>query len=182
LWLRIFIDSVKSSLHQYAVEVMKLSDNVASNYILSARKCTMIPVLQEAIKRLEVQIGISQEMSEDIKRIQDLESKRTGKSVGIEDALQASVHAYLEKNDPIKRASRILFKKSNVLRRTNQVRHSGNKTIPALEKHQVIARDRGQCTHINDGKRCDNKRWTDIHHIVSRAIACEHLGHLKRVL
>jgi hypothetical protein len=234
--LKVFLDAGKDSLHQYAREVMSLSDNVASNYILSARKCTLIPVLQEALldgslsvskvrkaasvltlenkekwpvwidkmktlssnklerevargnpkaaviegmkyvsgDRLELKVGISQEMSEDIKKVQDLASKRTGKSVTIEDALQASVHAYLEKKDPVKRAERILSKKSNVLRHASQVRHSGNKTIPALEKHQVIERDRGQCTHISDGKRCHNKRWTDIHHIVSRAIGGDH--------
>jgi hypothetical protein len=234
--LRIFLDLGKSSLHQYAVEVMKLSDNVASNYILSARKCTMIPVLQEAIKdgsvsvsnvrkaasvltlenkeqwpvwidkmktlsskklerevakenpraatpermkyvsenRLELQVGISQEMSEGIKRIQDLESKRTGKSVTIEDALQVSVHAYLEKNDPIKKAARILSKKLTALRHSNPAIQSGKKAIPAFEKHQVITRDQGQCTYINDGKRCENSRFTETHHIIARALGGDH--------
>jgi hypothetical protein len=91
--------------------------------------------------RLELQVGISHEMSENIKKVQDLESKRTGKSLTIEDALQASVYAYLKKNDPVKRAERILSRKSNVVRHANQVRHSGNKAIPALEKRQVMARD-----------------------------------------
>jgi hypothetical protein len=50
--------------------------------------------------RLELKIGISQAMFEKIKKVQDLESKRLGKSVSIEEALEASIDVYLEAKDP----------------------------------------------------------------------------------
>jgi hypothetical protein len=41
------------------------------------------------------------------------------------------------------------------------------KPLTAEQKHTVFARDKGQCTHINDqGERCDADRWLDVHHIV----------------
>jgi len=43
------------------------------------------------------------------------------------------------------------------------------KRIPlrAAQKHAVFLRDQGRCTHVGmDGKRCNQDRWVDVHHIV----------------
>jgi hypothetical protein len=31
-------------------------------------------------------------------------------------------------------------------------------------KHAIQKRDRAQCTHLHQGKRCTEQRWLDIHH------------------
>jgi 5-methylcytosine-specific restriction endonuclease McrA len=152
--------------------------------------------------RLELRMGISQEMFEQLKRVQDLESKRTAHPATLEDTLQVLLQVYLEVKAPEKRAERVLKRrerleetkidkkdgaetqKLSVLRRTNRVKQSGNsselgnlseqnkrRAIPALVKHQIQSRDRGQCTHSDlFGKRCENRRWTEIHHIVPWAV------------
>jgi hypothetical protein len=146
--------------------------------------------------RLELRMGISQEMFEQLKRVQDLESKRTAHPATLEDTLQVLLQVYLEVKAPEKRAERVLKRrerseknetdneikaetqKLSVLRRTNRVKESGNsselsnkRAIPALLKHQIQSRDQGQCTHTDlFGGRCENKRWTEIHHIVPWAV------------
>ena len=39
------------------------------------------------------------------------------------------------------------------------------RVIPAHLKHSVQTRDQAQCTHSKSGKRCQERRWLDIHHI-----------------
>jgi 5-methylcytosine-specific restriction endonuclease McrA len=233
---KLFLDLGLTSLFQYAVGALGLSEDVASNFILAARKSKQIPILKEAIEngsvsvskirkaasvltlenkeewpqwidkmktfssrelerevakenpkeavpertkyvsenRLELKMGISQEMLDQFKKIQDLESKRTGKAVSLEETLEAVFHVYLDVKDPVKRADRILFKKLHAPGRTNRVIHSGKKAIPAREKHRATLRDQGQCTHEDNGTRCENKRWTEIHHIVPRSVGGDH--------
>ncbi|MDR3608501.1 MAG: HNH endonuclease signature motif containing protein [Oligoflexia bacterium] len=36
--------------------------------------------------------------------------------------------------------------------------------LPAAVLHQVNLRDQGRCTHVTNGKRCNQARWTEIHH------------------
>jgi hypothetical protein len=236
---RLFLDFGMDSLYQYATTKMGLSEDVASNFILAARKSKLIPILRQAIQdgsisvnkvrkaasvltpenqekwpewvnkmktlsskslerevakenpkaavsertqyvsgdRLELRIGISQAMFEKIKKVQDLQSKRLGKSVSIEEAFEASVDVYLEAKDPVKRAERILKRKvdqnKTAARRADQLNQS-TKPIPARQKHEVNYRDGGQCTQVYDGKRCENRRYTDTHHIVARSLGGDH--------
>ncbi len=38
--------------------------------------------------------------------------------------------------------------------------------VPSASKHQVNLRDEGRCTHAHkNGRRCNQKRWLEIHHI-----------------
>ena len=39
--------------------------------------------------------------------------------------------------------------------------------LPANLKHDLIMRDQGRCTeHDQQGNRCENRRWLDVHHVV----------------
>ncbi len=43
----------------------------------------------------------------------------------------------------------------------------GRTPIPASIKHAVMLRDRGQCSHVDSaGRRCEQTRWLDHHHVV----------------
>jgi hypothetical protein len=37
---------------------------------------------------------------------------------------------------------------------------------PALLEHQINLRDQRQCTHQDKGKRCEERRWLEFHHII----------------
>jgi hypothetical protein len=220
---RLFLELSFTSLFQYAVKALELSEDVAYCFITVARKANQIPELRDAIdagsisvskakkavsvitpenqaewldklktssskeierevarvnpktatpesakyvseNRLELKMGISHVTLEQFKKVQDLESKRKARAVDLEETLQALITMYLEVKDPLKRAERVLKRekpeKELVLRRV------GRTPIRAIELHRVVLRDQGRCTQVENGKRCENQRWTEIHHIV----------------
>jgi 5-methylcytosine-specific restriction endonuclease McrA len=122
--------------------------------------------------RSELKVGISRELEKKLRRIQDLESQKRKKAVTLEEALEAMAEVYLEKNDPIKKAERVLDKKPQPP--SNGSRDRFTKTIPAHVLHQVRARDQGQCTYTKENKRCESKRWIDVHHLKPRSEGGEH--------
>jgi hypothetical protein len=54
---RLFLDLGMDSLYQYATTKMNLSEDVASNFILAARKSKLIPILQEAIQEGSISVN-----------------------------------------------------------------------------------------------------------------------------
>ncbi|MBY0471979.1 HNH endonuclease, partial [bacterium] len=118
-----------------------------------------------AEERVELKLGISEALLKKLKRIQDLESKKSAAS--LEQTLEAMADLYLQKNDPLEKA-----KRSKTLA---PARVAGEKTrvnegprnpriISAPLNHAVQKRDQAQCTHVTQGKRCQERRWLDIHH------------------
>jgi hypothetical protein len=127
--------------------------------------------------RMELRMGISKEIEEKLRHVQDLESQRTGHHVRIEETLATLLEVYLEVKDPVRRADRIL-KKESIKVSEHVARHAEKEKtkpahlapIPSAIKHRVTKRDRGRCTHVDlKGKRCGNRRWIEIHHIVPRS-------------
>jgi 5-methylcytosine-specific restriction endonuclease McrA len=116
--------------------------------------------------RFELKIGISKSLEGKIKRAQDLESQRTQSVATLEQTLEAMADIYLERNDPVIKAERILNKSVKHVTGRTPVAH---KTVPAHIKYQVIQRDHGQCTHRTGDRRCESRRWLDVHHVHHRA-------------
>ena len=234
---RVFVKMGYTSLFNYCVEALGLSESVAYNFVTVARKAREVPVLQSAIQngslsvskarkiapvltlanqeewvekakmlptrkleeevarvapreatpermrfvaedRLELRLGVSKALQEKLKRVQDLEAQRTGRAVGFEETLDALVDIYLESKDPVKRAARVLKRKTEVEPVTGQVNRlesSGNREpIPAEIRHLVQLRDGGRCTHRDPhGERCGNRRWVDVHHVRARSLGGE---------
>ncbi|MGE3758407.1 MAG: HNH endonuclease signature motif containing protein [Pseudobdellovibrionaceae bacterium] len=56
--------------------------------------------------RVQLQIGVSEELMLKLRRIQDLESSKKKKTVSLEESLNVMADLYLEKHDPLKRAKR----------------------------------------------------------------------------
>lgn len=109
-------------------------------------------------KRLKLQLGVDEEVLEQLKRIQDLLSQQKKKSITLEEALAEMARFYLEKKDPIQKAQ-----EEQVSRLPNSRQR---KAIPTQVKHQVFQRDQGQCTfHHADGRRCESRRFLDFHHL-----------------
>ena len=212
-----------SSLHCYAVEALRLSEDQAYQYTRVALKAMQVPELQKAIQKGELKISnarrilkvmtpetktewiekatnltqrelekevvkvnpqeavrdrikpIAQDLSElrmsipkdveeMITRIKDLESQRTRKPAELIDVLRQSFLAYLKQNDPFLKARR------NIDKPTKQVsvsRQTGRTVIPANVRHEVRIRDQDQCVYKdNQGRRCPNRRWLEVHHVI----------------
>ena len=108
-----------------------------------------------AEERVELKLGISEALLQKLKRIQDLESKKAAAS--LEETLEAMADLYLQKNDPLEKAKR---SKPLAPARVNK----NPRAVSAHLHHAVQKRDQSQCTHHEQGKRCPERRWLDIHH------------------
>jgi hypothetical protein len=133
---------------------------------------------------LAVTLGFSEEEIKLLKRVMDLESQKTKSATSRKDAIVAGLRAYIEKNDPLKKAERAVAR-ANKIESTNAVVAAKTSTqrvrqpvtgqvlrrpaLPAAIIHAVHIRDQRQCTHTQNNKRCGATRWLDIHHIVPRS-------------
>lgn len=122
---------------------------------------------------IEVIVTMKKSDFENLKRVESLEA-RTNNKVSLGRAVAAGSEAYLEKNDPVRKAERAQKRKSQkaagepatetelCVRRVYQ-----RVDLTAEQKHAVFIKDRGCCTHLDSsGKRCNSDRWVQIHHIV----------------
>ena len=129
--------------------------------------------------RVELRLGLSKAAKEKLERVRDLESQRTARPVSIEETLGALLDVYLESKDPISRAKRVMKRKTKSPGNNASACVTGHaerggvnrEAIPAVIRHQVLLRDSGQCAHLNEqGIRCENRRWIDLHHIRPRSL------------
>jgi 5-methylcytosine-specific restriction endonuclease McrA len=235
---RAYLHLGATSLYDYCVQILRLSESTSYNMITVARKAREIPALKAAIvsgelsvskarkiapvlakdnqedwiafaktqtsreieravaevmpemaiketvkfrgaNRIEINIGISEEILKNLERVTDLESQRTAKPATREGALDAALEAYLERSDPIRKLARVEARKSErvtaaepEISTTREVKpvpgqvERKRKALPASIIHAVNRRDRGQCTHRNlRGERCASRRWLQFHHI-----------------
>lgn len=134
---------------------------------------------------LELKAVISLETEQLLKRVQDLLSQSKGNAASFDEALKNMAKLYLEKNDPVLKAERVLKKK--IVRETqidSQNDNSGTnlpgsqkdwslrpvferRPIPTDIHHEIYFRDQGECQQLGlDGKKCRDSRWIDVHHLV----------------
>jgi hypothetical protein len=103
--------------------------------------------------RSEMRAGISTELEAKIERVKDVLAQKLKRHVTLEEAIEAMAECFLDKNDKVRKAERIV----------------SSRKAPALA-HQVNARDQGQCTDVDaHGNRCTERRWLDLHHVIHRA-------------
>jgi hypothetical protein len=143
---------------------------------------------------VELRVNLPKEVFEMIKRAQNLESKAKAKNVA--ETLAAALNHYLDRKDPVRRAERAQKAKRAKLPMGSSVSGlpiaPGVSKVPiaatdakepgpelcarkvprrrvrlkAREKHAVMAKTKGRCTHIDVlGRRCTNERWVEIHHL-----------------
>jgi hypothetical protein len=150
-----------------------------------------VQYVQEDVLKLTV--AISEESLSILKRVQDLESQRTGRAVSLDEAIKAMGQEYLKKHDPVEKARRAEKAKITKTIKTAEDRKIknlekteaesaakenspsgrveqtdsfiGRTPLKAELKHKVNLRDEAQCCYFHDtGQRCENKRWLDTHH------------------
>lgn len=126
--------------------------------------------------RLEFKMGMSEQLFEKFKRARDLTSQKKREAASLEATLEEILDFYLERQDPVKRAKRILEKRAtqpvarqvdrvNRVDQPDQVEKSPYSALPADLIHKVQLRDGGRCTfEYGSGKRCEEQKWLQIHH------------------
>jgi 5-methylcytosine-specific restriction endonuclease McrA len=158
-----WIEKAKTlSLHNLQKEIAKASPKEAT-----PEKASYV-----SEKRLNLQLGVDEDLLKELRRVQDLLSQQKRAPASLEDALKEMTRLYLDQKDPVRKAQRILAKKQkNANSRVSIPPSNGRditkrKPLPARVKHAIFARDQGQCTHRDDsGRRCGSQRWLDVHHI-----------------
>jgi len=110
-----------------------------------------------APERLELRVGISEKLHQELIRAQEIVSSQTKKPATLEETLEALAELFLKREDPIEKAKRA--------REARKAADPERREIPASLRHQVKARDEDRCTYIQNGKRCMERKWLDIHHI-----------------
>jgi 5-methylcytosine-specific restriction endonuclease McrA len=130
--------------------------------------------------RLELKLGLNQATLDKLKRMQDLLSQKESKAASYEDCLNAALDEYLQRHDPIEKAKRHAEKNIESARRATSgpskiepqppINDTQRQQLPAAIKHQITLRDGARCGYVDlFGKRCDERRWLDLHHINPRS-------------
>jgi hypothetical protein len=130
---------------------------------------------------LEFRAAISLDTEQMIKRVQDLLCQSKGRVVSFDEALREMAKLYLDKNDPVVRAQRVLSKaikkentsacieKSSTPKKDSPQRPAGRKPLSQELKNQVLIRDLGRCQGkvggSPDDNICGDTRWLDVHHL-----------------
>ena len=146
-----------------------------------------------ADSRYELKLGMEERLQSDFQRTRDLICKKRGKNLTMEETLRELVTYFLEREDPVKRAERAReksVKTTDSLEETPpqpaviaSVREVGyrkaqlsnekrkqTRSIPAKILHEINLRDQGRC----QVEGCENKRFTEIHHLVPFGRGGEH--------
>ena len=136
----------------------------------SPREKTKIINATEAL----ISVTLSIEAKEQLERLKDVLSQKERRAVSLKEAIEYAAQFTLERVDPLKKAERSVSMVSSLVERnvaktipavTLSSRKNPTRTIPANIKHQVLVRDKGRCTLMVHGRRCETRRWLDLHHI-----------------
>jgi 5-methylcytosine-specific restriction endonuclease McrA len=178
---KIYFDFELTSLEQYCIELLGLIQATAKNFIAVLKASIEVPALAEAIYSGRTTVSKARKICSVVNEANakewiDLDrlSQKERRAVSAEEALFILMIEAHEKNDPILKAERAKARgvKEKAIAANSSKR---SRYLPAEVRHAVVLRDRGQCVHVNsNGKRCENKRWTDQHHIKEFASGGEH--------
>jgi hypothetical protein len=106
---------------------------------------------------LEFRAAISEDTEKMIKRVQDLLCQSKASVASFDETLKEMAKLYLEKNDPVVRAQRVLskaiknesatkaIKNVSQSQKDSSQRPEARKVLPQKLKNQILVRDLGQC-------------------------------------
>jgi hypothetical protein len=122
--------------------------------------------------RVKLEVGLSECEMLRLRRAQDLLCQSKKRPVSLEETIGVVTGEFLRRHDPVEKAKRHQVKKGglpseSVEKLVARRESGGREPIPAVVLHQVNLRDQRRCTHaLPDGSRCNESRWTEIHHKV----------------
>lgn len=107
----------------------------------------------------ELRISVDKETEENLKALQDILSQKLSRAASLTETMAWMSRVCREKFDPIEKAKRAISS-----RKQNEPK-PGRRPIPQDVKHEVVTRDKNQCTYVSrEGRRCSQKRWLHFHH------------------
>jgi 5-methylcytosine-specific restriction endonuclease McrA len=117
----------------------------------------------------EFRCAISKATEAKARRVREVLAQMKRRHLSMAETLEEVFEAFLEKNDPVRKADRAANRKPR------QLVSKPVGTIPARVRHEVNRRDGGQCTYVHPQLgRCQNRQWLDLHHIRPRALGGKH--------
>lgn len=134
-----------------------------------------ISPLAETVDLLHCPIEI--ETAQLIRRAQAIVSQNRREHQDLSRTIHQVFQDFVSRHDPVEKAKRIKLRKANreivsnrdslkVSVRTEKPNHD---PLNAAETHEVNLRDERKCRQLlENGKRCNEDRWIDYHHIVPR--------------
>jgi hypothetical protein len=110
-------------------------------------------------ERLELMLGVSEDLFEKLKRVQDLVSQKAQNAASLEAALAEMAELYLEKNDPERKATRARFriilaeseKGSSGSETLSEVLQQGPGPVPTLVSIPNSSSNRGLVSNSSSG-------------------------------
>ncbi len=118
--------------------------------------------------RSELRCGLSSTLEAKIQRARDVLSQKRRGNCSLEDVIDVAISLFLEKQDPVRKATRATESKfpSRPINLASRNSDGSRRALPAAVAHQVVLRDRGRCTYVGlTGVRCCSERWIEKHHI-----------------
>ena len=111
----------------------------------------------------ELKVAVDPKTEDNLKALKDLLSQKLQRPATLAEVVAWAAEVCREKWDPVKRAERSRSVSSGKPK-------LGRHPIPAGVRHPVTVRDQGQCTYVGpDGRRCAQKRWLALHHVIEVA-------------
>lgn len=123
--------------------------------------------------RCSMKLEISWQVRNELKRVQNLESNRNRKNISLEETLKELIQFYLERRDPLRRATRANARSTRAL-------HAGTtrvipRRLPSRIQHIVNLRDKNCCSYRSaDGRICGSQVGVQTHHIQPWAMGGGH--------
>jgi len=137
---------------------------------------------------IELQVPVSEEIFNTLKRAQELICQKQSKRVSLEEVIRVLAESYLIKEDPLAREARRTIKKERLQNQKtdNQNSASQNQVLPrpgevtkakppaqTLKRtsiDKILTRDHSQCTHLDDkSTRCQETKWLQVHHVIPKS-------------
>ncbi len=123
-------------------------------------------LVRESVKPIaealfELRCALTPKAEQLLKRTLGLLSSQNQRDVKPGEAIETLLEAFVEKNDPVKKAERALNRKTTKLPVARQAIKDGKRTaIPRPVGHIVTLATGSQCIHVSsDGIRCTERRW-----------------------
>ena len=112
----------------------------------------------------ELRLVIPEEMRKKLERLREI------RGCTMLEAFDFAMEEALKHHDPLLKARRNhgkTKKKPDEPQQSSSRQKTGRTPIPAQVKHDIVLRDEARCAFIRpDGRRCENRRYVQLHHLI----------------
>ncbi len=115
----------------------------------------------------QLRVPVDNKTHENLSALREILSQKRGRAASLADVIAWMAEETRERFDPERKAERRVTKvSSGNASSAPKIDKPGRSPIPARIKHQVVLRQGWQCIYVGaDGRRCNQTRWLDFHHI-----------------